>query len=95
MELSDIYRKKDNIFLRKIENEYILVPLIKNIVDMNIVYSLNSTGGFIWEQLDGKKDIRNLAFYLTKEFEVDLETAQNDVMEYLEKLTEVIEKKVE
>lgn len=68
---------------RKTGNEYVLVPMTDNIADMNSVYTLNETGAFIWEQIDGKRTTRDLIDLLTQEYETDIETATRDVFDFI------------
>ena len=58
-----------------------LVPVTNNIADMNSVYTLNETGAFIWEQIDGKKSLRNIEAVIS-EYEIT-EEAERDMMEFL------------
>jgi hypothetical protein len=86
IDLSLIPSHSPSIVTRKTGNEYVLVPVTNNIADMNSVYTLNETGAFIWEQIDGKKDINCIVQDLTTEFEIDRETAENDVIGFLQEL---------
>ena len=55
--LKSILSQSPSIVTRKTGNEYVLVPITNNIADMNSVYTLNETGAFIWEQIDGKRNV--------------------------------------
>ena len=59
------------------------MPVANNIADMNSVYTLNETGAFIWEQIDGKKTIENIIGLVTKEYDIDEETASKDVLDFV------------
>jgi methyltransferase-like protein len=74
------------IITRKTGNEYVLVPVTNNIADMDSVYTLNETGAFIWEQIDGKKSILEIINELLREFETDKLTAKKDVISFLEEM---------
>lgn len=71
------------IVTRKTGNEYVLVPIANNIADMNSVYTLNESGAFIWELIDGKKCVKDLINAVTVEYEVDYETAKDDVFSFI------------
>lgn len=86
IDLSTIPSHSPSIVTRKTGNEYVLVPVTNNIADMNSVYTLNETGAFIWEQIDGKKNTNSIIEELIAEFETDKETAEKDVMEFLEEM---------
>lgn len=47
---------------------------------------LNDAGARIFELLDGRHKVQEIAETLSKEFDVSLEQAQQDVLEFLEKL---------
>ena len=58
--LESVYSHSPNIVTRKTGNEYILVPVANNIADMNSVYTLNESGAFIWELIDGKRNAEEI-----------------------------------
>jgi len=60
IDLNTVYTQSPSIVTRKTGNEYVLVPIANNIADMNSVYTLNETGAFLWEQIDGKKRVKDL-----------------------------------
>lgn len=83
-----VYKHSHDIVTRKTGNEYVLVPLAGNIADMNSVYTLNETGAFIWEQIDGKKNLGMILDLVVDEFETDRERAESDLNDFIGKLTE-------
>ena len=84
--LKTILSHSSSIVTRKTGNEYVLVPITNNIADMNSVYTLNETGAFIWEQIDGKRDIEELIITLTEEYDIDFENASKDVFSFIENM---------
>jgi hypothetical protein len=72
-----------SVVTRKTGNEYVLVPVANNIADMNSVFTLNETGAFIWEQIDGKRTLKDIIDLLTAEYETDNDTAEKDVFEFI------------
>ena len=44
-----IYKKHGDIVSRKIMDEVILVPILKNVANMQSIFTLNETGAKIWE----------------------------------------------
>ena len=83
MDLKSVPSHSLNVVTRKTGNEYVLVPVADNIADMDSVYTLNETGAFIWEHIDGKRDASEIAVLVTEEFDTDRETAENDVLDFL------------
>ena len=86
MDLNTVLSHSSSIVTRKTGNEYVLVPIADNIADMNSVYTLNETGAFLWEQLDGKRNLGEIISLLTNEYDIDEVTAENDVAEFVEKM---------
>jgi hypothetical protein len=82
--LKTILTHSKSVVTTKTGNEYVLVPIANNIADMNSMYTLNETGAFIWELIDGKNSIENIINELTKEFAVDYETASKDVFSFID-----------
>ena len=42
---------------------------------MNSVYTLNETGAFIWEHINGENSVEDIINEMTEEYEVDYKTA--------------------
>jgi len=77
---------KDGFMLKKILDDYIVVPTGDNIVDFAVAVSLNESGAFLWEQLSSEKSIYELAEALAKEYELTSEDVIGDVEEFAELL---------
>lgn len=84
--LQSILSHSPSIVTRKTGSEYVLVPVTNNIADMNSVYTLNETGAFIWELIDGKRTVEELKNALTSEYEISAEEAERDIFEFVENL---------
>ena len=79
-----------SIVAKKTGTEYVLVPIADNIADMNSLFILNETGMFIWELIDGKRDIDGIISEVAKEYDVDISTATSDVSAFIEKTKEYL-----
>lgn len=75
--------RSPSIVTRKTGNEYVLVPVTNNIADMTSVYTLNESGAFIWELIDGKRNIEELISAITGKYDIDHETAEKDVLSFI------------
>jgi hypothetical protein len=84
--LNSVLSHSPSVVTRKTGKEYVLVPVANNIADMNSVYTLNETGAFIWEQIDGKKTISEIIAALTAEYDIDNETAVKDVGDFVDNM---------
>ena len=50
---------------------------------MNSVYTLNETGAFLWELIDGENNIEDMIEALIREYDIDEKTATDDVFEFI------------
>lgn len=87
--LDKIYKKSEFIVSRKIADEYILVPIRKNVGDLESIYTLNEVGARIWELMDGKTKIGDIKERLVEEHDVTPEEAEKDILEYMQQLEEI------
>lgn len=88
--LKSILSQSTSIVTRKTGNEYVLVPITNNIADMNSVYTLNETGAFIWEQIDGKKSVEDIITMLTEEYDIDKQKAESDVFTFIDDMSKYV-----
>lgn len=88
--LKSILSQSASVVTRKTGNEYVLVPITNNIADMNSVYTLNETGAFIWEQIDGKRSIEDIIIELVNEYDIDKQNAESDVFTFIENISKYL-----
>ena len=88
--LSSILTHSHSIVTRKTGSEYVLVPVANNIADMNSVFTLNETGAFIWEHINGKRCVEEIIIALTGEYDIDNENASKDVFSFIKNMREYL-----
>jgi methyltransferase-like protein len=88
--LKSILSQSTSIVTRKTGNEYVLVPITNNIADMNSVYTLNETGAFIWEQIDGKRSVEDIITLLTEEYDINKQKAESDVFNFIDDMSKYL-----
>jgi len=90
MEVSpgDVYRCCENLVTREIVGETIIVPISGQLADLQQVYSLNTTGGFIWGQLDGNASLETIHRAVTANFKTSKKQAWTDLSELVADLTQ-------
>jgi methyltransferase-like protein len=88
--LKSILSQSASVVTRKTGNEYVLVPITNNIADMNSVYTLNETGAFIWEQIDGKRSVEDIINAVADEYDIDKQTAESDVFTFIENMSKYL-----
>jgi hypothetical protein len=88
--LKSIPTHSPSVVTRKTGKEYVLVPVTNNIADMHSVYTLNETGAFIWEQIDGRRSLEEIIDALTAEYDIDEKNAEADVFSFVENMSKYL-----
>jgi hypothetical protein len=83
-----IYRRKEEIVSRSIAGELFLVPISGNLADMQRIFTLSPVAEFIWNQLDGEKDLNAIQRDILSAFAVEREEADADLYEFISQLLE-------
>lgn len=84
--MNKVYKKCDSIVSRKIADEFILVPIRKDVGDLESIYTLDEVAAHIWELIDGKRKVKEIKEKIVDEFEVTSEEAEKDLLDYLKQL---------
>jgi hypothetical protein len=85
--LDSIYAPSEDVVVRLIEGELIIVPLVSGIGDFeDELFTLNETGKAIWDHLDGKKTLREVVNILSREYVDPAGEIETDVLGLLEEL---------
>lgn len=77
---------KKTTVCRKVDNEMVIVPVVNQVAEMKVIYTLNEPGTLIWELIDTAQSAEEIALRLTEAFEVDMPTATEDVVSFFEEL---------
>jgi len=83
------YQKNPGMVSRLIGDEFILVPIRRNVADLESVFTLGGSGVRVWELMDGQLTGRELCDRIAEEFDVEPAEAEADVVEFLRELQEV------
>lgn len=83
------YQKNPDMVSRLIGDEFILVPVRRNVADLESVFTLGGTGVRIWELIDGRLTVQQILEGIAEEFEVEPDQAEADLREYLQGLEEI------
>lgn len=79
---------KKNFILREVAGTFLVVAVGDAVKEFNKAINLNSTGAFLWKQLENEVSEEELIDKLLDEYEIDRETAQRDISEFLQRLRE-------
>ncbi len=89
MNLDSSYARDPDFVFRRIADEVILLPIKKNLGDLESIFTLNEVAARAWELLDGRRTLGEIRDVIVAEFEVALETAELDLGEFLGRLEEI------
>ena len=79
-------RISKDFIIKKIMDDYIVVPTGKEMVDFNAMITLNETGAFLWEKLQEEKTEVELVEELCAEYDVASDVAAQDISDFLKLL---------
>ena len=74
--------------MRRVGQEALLVPVRNRVGDLDSIFTLNETAIAVWESLDGKTSIDDIADKLCREYDVDRARAAEDAGEIVRALVE-------
>lgn len=83
MELTNSPRQSTNHAVREIDGCFFLMD-----PDTSELHSLNEVGSSVWNLLDGQRSVSDIAAAVQAEYEIDLESAQRDVLGFLTEMAE-------
>lgn len=72
--------------LREIAGDYVIIPTGKTTLELNGLITVNELGAFLWEKLQQDITKAELVEAVLDEYEIDRETVEKDVDEFLEEL---------
>lgn len=82
------FRKKGEFVIRPLEDEYLLVPVNQDTVDLDRAFAVNETGAFIFERLDGSHMVSEIVDLLCESFEVSRKEATDDTEAFINRIKE-------
>lgn len=77
---------KSGYVLRSIVDEWLVFPVSSASISSTQILALNESGAFLWEQLTSGAEREQLADRLIHEFDIDYETAIQDIDAFVQKL---------
>ena len=83
------YARNPDYVFRRIVDEMILVPIHQDMADLDCIYSLNSLGAFIWEQLETPETKGKLKSAIQVEFEAEIDIIRQDLETFLQEMVSI------
>ncbi len=86
--LETICAPSDDVVAREIEGQVIIVPLTAGIANIEEeLYTLNESGQTIWQQLDGRRTLQEVASALAGDYDAPIVDIERDVLGFADELT--------
>jgi hypothetical protein len=87
VDLNAAYRPSEDVVVRDIEGELVIVPLVSGVGDMDDeLFTVNETGRDIWDRLDGRKTLKEVAAELSSYYDAAVEDIEKDVLGFVGEL---------
>ena len=83
------YEKDPSVVYREIAGEAVLVPIRRNVSEMQSVYTLDSVGADIWDLIDGTRTLIDILRALDDEYEVEEAVLARDLQEFIAQLVSI------
>ena len=84
-----LFTRDPSMVFRRIADECILVPIRKNVGDVESIYTLNDVGAQVWELIDGERRVEEIRDQIVAEFEVSPGETEDDLAILLQQLDEI------
>ena len=84
--LNRVYKKNPDVVYRVIAGEALLVPISNETQIAGRLFSLNEVGAFIWEQIDGRRNLSAILQGILREYEIEEDTARADLISLIDEL---------
>jgi len=84
----EVFTRDEAAVTRRIAGETVIVPVRNDVADLDSIYTLNETGSFVWDLIDGQRTVARLIDAVVAEFEVSPAVAATDVARLLASLRE-------
>lgn len=74
--------------LREIAGDYVIIPTGKTVLTFNGLITVNEVGADLWKMLQSEVTFEDLLQGILGTYDVDEETAREDIQEFLDTLIE-------
>jgi hypothetical protein len=83
-----VYRHADEVVMRRVGKEALLVPVRNKVGDLDSIFTLNETAIIVWESLDGRTPLESVIERICREYDVEPGRAAADAGEIVSTLVE-------
>lgn len=79
--LDKVYALSEEIVTREVHGEFVIIPITSGVGDLeDDIFTLDESGRSIWDKLDGKKSLAEIAKELNVEFDAQAGKIEQDVV---------------
>ena len=80
-DINKVYKISEDVVAREIQGEFIIIPITSGIGDLeDEIFTLNETGRAIWDKIDSKRSLKEVAGCLSSEFGASGDEIEKDVL---------------
>jgi len=84
--LAQTFSRAGDLMTRVVAGETLIVPVRSRVGDLDSIYTLNEIGSRIWQLLDGRTTVAQIAQVIAQEYEVTDAEAAEDALALLDGL---------
>jgi hypothetical protein len=88
IDIRNVFVRDPAAVTRVLAGDTVILPVRHNVADLTAIYTLNETGSFVWQQLDGVRSVDDLVGELVAKYDVGIEQARRNVLELMKDLLE-------
>jgi len=81
--------KNPNFVTRVIDEEPILIPLLRTSDEIDYIYTLNSSARQVWDLIDGKRTVVQIKERLLEKFDSSPEELDKKITDLLQELKQI------
>lgn len=90
VDLDTVYIPSEDMLLKQIQGEFVIIPLRRGVADLeDEFFKLNEDAKAVWDKLDGKKTLKEVAQELILEYDAALELIERELLELAEELLKI------
>lgn len=82
-------RIKEGFVLREVAGNNVVIGIGKTMQDFNGVLTLSNSGSLLWKKLENGATEDELLNTILDEYDVDTQTAKNDIESFLDKIRSI------
>jgi len=83
------YERNPTFIFRRIVDEAVLVPIHRDVADMECIYTLNDVAAFLWSRLEAPASLDQLQAAVLEEYAAEPEAVASDLPDFLEEMVSV------